>query len=369
MKNNLLVLLVSSFLVHGCSNEEDDGGVGLDANDWNIQIENVTATYMTYSVDFNTVVMGEDVKFGYRKKGDSNFTIFDIFSKEITSLEPFTEYELRKFRPSNNDFSSKSVSFTTLPFDINKTGYDAYTSGNYVSSFEGFQHVIKVLNLSPEINSITARLVPENTQFSDVIIENVEVKNDSLYFSIPKEIIPDAPYELYRTYHVEYMVDKNISDTGARYKGSEIIVVYNKIPYINDFSYSYYTHGGVCGGNTVINMFFKGAFISDNEYLKYFDYIPDESVNAIITRLEDNTMTIIQPYNESNGSEECGWFMRVYHHEFLDFGYLPSYHHDRGMNLRRLKGEFPNGDYKIRFTFDKGEEFYETNEYFFTIEE
>ena len=377
-------------LVFSCS-KDDERPLTEDVNNasWDITVTNVSATSVFYET--SNTISNFDIVIGYRRVGDEK--VYELGMEEVKGsellmeggLEPLTNYEFMAYNKKTQDVSNRKVTFSTMPFDIFYNEHNTNYSDEFIASHEGFEHAIKLGNVSSKAVMITAKLFPEEPAGASVELENVRVENDSLYFSIPKNIIPDDPYETYRTYSMEYTIgdrsfeldipdQNNINDYKIK---KNILVVYNTKPQIlsatiTKFEAVDYACGNIPSYNIALsgafmNVYQKGPFLDEDDGVGY-GFIEKNKVRVFVTNKETGDFFFVEPLTDI---QKCSFFIRVGDKPYENPFGLNVYHRMDGIGIRGLESEyeFHPGEYSIRVVFEKGDEFYETNEYSFTITE
>ncbi|WP_417443577.1 hypothetical protein [Joostella sp.] len=370
MKNKLLLLFLMLTLVLACSKDEENLE-DIEAIEWSVEIGNVTATSVTFS-DYS-LRGGQRSKFGYRKIGDDNFSHFEISTDGLTGLEPLTDYEIRIFELGTANYSSKVVSFTTLPFDADYSSFNSDTVQDTIASYEGFEHSFKVINELDAESSISGRL-KSTAAHEDVMVQNIKLENGMVYFTVPENIIPDGPYEYKREYYLELMINGKPYSFGENAKGEnvKIFMVYNKKPFIENVKVKLINNGGtLCNNLSLYNIQLEGAFLSHVEdHLSSTCFIDDSSLRTIITNTETNELLMYQ-IDDNTICRKIGRRNWEDYKKDDEEDFFLTYQYTNWIGLNDFISEhgLHPGEYSIRVVFEKGDEFYETNEFLFTIEE
>ncbi|MDG3584164.1 hypothetical protein [Galbibacter pacificus] len=372
MRNKLLFLLMFTLLL-SCSKDDETPDVKeVDKTIWDITVTNVSATTVDYEEgNFNGL---SSIAIAYRKKNDTKINqVYDDENREV-GLEPYTDYEFFAYDTETGEVSDKKVAFTTLPFDVVFEEQNSNFSEYNVASHEGFEHAIKLKNISPKVNAINAKLIPEEVTTEPVLLENVRIENDSLYFTIPENMIPDDPYEIYRTYNIEYTVGneqsfnlKNSDDSRAH---NIVMVVYNKKPQILESVITKLEAVDyACGNVPSYNIALSGAFMNvDNTGDEGQGFIESNKVRVFVTDKDTDDFFFVEHLTDL---QKCSFFSRLGDRPYENPFGLNVYHRMDHLVIRGLESEyeFHPGEFSIRVVFEQGDEFYETNEYSITITE
>lgn len=369
MKVKIFSVLIM-FMLFSCSKDDGDS-LNEDVNNtyWKLTIKNVYASRMEYEKE--SYPIHKEFEFGYRKKNDSEIHLLNIGEDEIKGLEPLTDYEIVVYDPKTNEVSDQKYTFKTLPFDVlDYTGNKTFSNeipGPFLSTVEGNRHAIGLKNITPKAVNISGKLISSNTEEDPILLENFEIKDDSLILNIPKNLLSNNPFELKRNYNIEFTINDYTAVLGKDILGEDSklnFVVYNDDPYIDTLSIR---RGVYCSGLYGYEFILKGYFMSNE--LNSLGNITNDKIVAVITRVEDNSLILIPGVNGS--TDACQTFIRSWSEDYFD-GFLgTNYHFTRQIHFRTIESEggMRPGDYTIRFTFDKNGEYFETNEFSFTITE
>ncbi|MCX2682003.1 hypothetical protein OOZ15_18775 [Galbibacter sp. EGI 63066] len=372
MRNKLLFLLMLT-LVFSCSKDEETPKINeVNNTRWDITVTNVSATTVDY--EEGSFIGLSSIAIGYRKKNDTKIVQVSTEDNREVGLEPYTDYEFFAYDTKTGEVSDKKVPFSTLSFDLLFEEQNTNFSEYNVASHEGFEHAIKLENISSEINMINAKLIPEETTGESVSLENVRIENDSLYFTIPENIIPDDPYETYRTYNIEYTMGnkKSFSLKNGNNPTSQniVLVVYNIKPQIlSSTIMKLEAVDYACSSMPSYNIALSGTFMNIDNIGDEGSYglIDSDNVRVFVTDKDTGNFFFI----EKSTLQECPTFSRLGDRPYENPFGLNVYHRMDALVIRGVvsEHEFHPGEFSIRVVFEKGDDFYETNEFPFTITE
>jgi hypothetical protein len=382
---SLFVILIASITICSCSSSDDENDLGsVSTINVILDISKISAKEATISYTGEFINESNlDLFYAIKKKETSTYKYYPLKSDfKIDGLNPLTIYQIKIVYKNRNGEYNNTISdkefFTPSLFQLTQVNSEVDKKGEYIYSHEGFSHILNKSDLNIDTSEIY--LVNVNNSQDSIRALETKIFEDRIEFKIPESIVSNEPYEYFRDYYIGvksgvsyHYISSYDQDTVGTNLLSTKIRVFNKTPYIRSIFRKDFGSTSGCE-SAAYDIVFHGYFLTTARFFggidSYFTPGLTEISDAIITRISDGKEYLVQD-QLTDHLENCLAYDRDFRPLSANAPGLPTYHFAQIAFLQIPLSEtadITKGDYKVKFTFSINDEFYETNEFPFTLD-